>query len=836
MSASFFDEARQSDVVCLVQCAGGRYTTDEDTLAWIAEHSRPFAIVACAGKYRTGKSFLLNRLARASPGSGFGVGDSVQACTKGLWVYKQFFDTGRGHDLLFVDTEGIDSLDVDDAHDAKIFTLALLLSTSFIYNSTGHIDEAALQTLSLMTRVTENVRLHADSSEEDSQDISAHMPRFYWVLRDFSLRIVDKGGTPLTPDQYLENALDTGGAEGKCQVRGAIRKHFPSRHLLTLQRPATDDSNTQMLEDRPMSVSGKFSAAVEAMRRRVFDESAPISAAGRTLSGAMFAELCRYLVRTVQGAGVPVIRDSWTMIASVHARDLKDALASQAEARIAGLAAGCARSVDRRLAAAREDCLVEFDAKAMEPVDGAVRAALAGRVDELVRRARERLVLDLEESARACADDLGRVASERPSDLPDEILRALEAYRATVESDCDADEVTDAWYRATAPLAMERWLPRAIQRLESQREELVATVEASERAHKAETSRLDDVRRERLEEAELEAKEARLKIEALEERHQGDQEDLRHLRTEVVRLEVVRAEGDAVAPRESAASTTVDTHAEDLKAAEEEVAAIRGSLADVELALDAERTSREGAQRANDALNEELEATLRTHAQLEESWQKGLEEIKDEHERRCSDVRRREAQCRSELEARKDRESELLQRIAGLEHRLEQMEASRQRESTQTTEQLDRSREQCEKAQQRVLDIHRSMLADLKGRDERAREEVMRTQKERIELEMRLTEALANEEGQKAASRELKRRVDELAIVEIDHKKMRTSLHELEKGKARQESEVAQLRGENSRLRKEAEETRKQTLVREREVAICKTQLQLEETRRGLSR
>lgn len=29
------------------------------------------------------------------------------------------------------------------------------------------------------------------------------MPKFIWVLRDFSLQLIDKNGNELTPDQYL---------------------------------------------------------------------------------------------------------------------------------------------------------------------------------------------------------------------------------------------------------------------------------------------------------------------------------------------------------------------------------------------------------------------------------------------------------------------------------------------------------------------------------------------------------------------------------------------------------------------------------------------------------
>lgn len=39
-----------------------------------------------------------------------------------------------------IDTEGTDSLTKDVENDTKIFTLAVLLSSYFIYNSIGSID------------------------------------------------------------------------------------------------------------------------------------------------------------------------------------------------------------------------------------------------------------------------------------------------------------------------------------------------------------------------------------------------------------------------------------------------------------------------------------------------------------------------------------------------------------------------------------------------------------------------------------------------------------------------------------------------------------------------
>jgi hypothetical protein len=81
----------------------------------------------------------------------------------------------------------------------KIFCLAVLLSTTFIYNSVGSIDENALQTLSLVLNLVNNI----------DQDNLSNRPQFIWVVRDFSLQLIDDKGKTITPQQYLEMALTT---------------------------------------------------------------------------------------------------------------------------------------------------------------------------------------------------------------------------------------------------------------------------------------------------------------------------------------------------------------------------------------------------------------------------------------------------------------------------------------------------------------------------------------------------------------------------------------------------------------------------------------------------
>ncbi len=120
----------------------------------------PIGIVAVAGMYRTGKSYLLNRML-LNRQDGFKVGPSINPCTKGLWVWGTPIpgtsDEGKPISVLVVVSEGIGGLDEDNNHDMRIFSLALLLSSSFIYNSMGSIDENALSSLSLVVNLTKHI-------------------------------------------------------------------------------------------------------------------------------------------------------------------------------------------------------------------------------------------------------------------------------------------------------------------------------------------------------------------------------------------------------------------------------------------------------------------------------------------------------------------------------------------------------------------------------------------------------------------------------------------------------------------------------------------------------
>lgn len=59
-----------------------QFLVHQETLNFLKQQNHPIGIVGVAGLYRTGKSYLLNLLT-GNTSSGFAVGSTINACTKG---------------------------------------------------------------------------------------------------------------------------------------------------------------------------------------------------------------------------------------------------------------------------------------------------------------------------------------------------------------------------------------------------------------------------------------------------------------------------------------------------------------------------------------------------------------------------------------------------------------------------------------------------------------------------------------------------------------------------------------------------------------------------------
>lgn len=125
--------------------------------------------------------------------------------------------------------------------------MALLLSSYFIYNSVGNIDEKAIQNLSLIINLS---KLLQKGSDKQMNNIINCFPSFLWLVRDFALRLEDSFGRPISPQEYLENALKLQQGTSEMVVRkNSVRKQlvnfFKDRDCFLLIRPVDDEKKLQ---------------------------------------------------------------------------------------------------------------------------------------------------------------------------------------------------------------------------------------------------------------------------------------------------------------------------------------------------------------------------------------------------------------------------------------------------------------------------------------------------------------------------------------------------------------------------------------------------------------
>lgn len=235
----------------------GKFELGEEALAVLKATRGPIGVVAVAGRARQGKSYILNQLLGRS--GGFMVGPTHRPCTKGLWMWsapvERTAPDGSRYSLVLLDTEGIDAYDQTGQYSTQIFSLAVLLSSLFVYNQMGGIDETSLDRLSLVTEMTKHIRVRAsDGAAADASELASFTPSFLWLLRDFYLKL-EEDGQQVSPRDYLEAALaplpgSNEGVKAKNKIRESIKALFPDRDCFTLVRPVSIGSVTCMHERR----------------------------------------------------------------------------------------------------------------------------------------------------------------------------------------------------------------------------------------------------------------------------------------------------------------------------------------------------------------------------------------------------------------------------------------------------------------------------------------------------------------------------------------------------------------------------------------------------------
>ena len=309
-----------------------KFIINEEAIKVISkEENKQIGILSLVGKYRTGKSFLLNRvLIEKKTSKGFEVAPTIKPCTKGIWLWSSPLIISNNYSntsfpAYLIDTEGLGAYDEEINHDTKIFLIAILISSLFIYNSFGTIDEVALNNISLILNLSKSLKIRNNSNslnanENDEEEMAKYFPSLLWILRDFALKLEDNEGNVITAKQYLENALmkqkgSSESIEEKNLVRKMIKTYFVERDCFPMVRPVESEKELQKLMTlSDNKIRPEFLRQCEMLRNKIYMKIKPKTFNGRILSGQMLINLLKSIIEAINEGAIPVIENSWKYI------------------------------------------------------------------------------------------------------------------------------------------------------------------------------------------------------------------------------------------------------------------------------------------------------------------------------------------------------------------------------------------------------------------------------------------------------------------------------------------------------------------------------------------
>ncbi|XP_012657080.1 guanylate-binding protein 1 [Otolemur garnettii] len=311
--------------VCLIENIKGQLKVNPEALEILSGIMEPVVVVAIVGLYRTGKSYLMNKLAGKK--KGFSLGYTMQSHTKGIWMWCVPHPTKLNNTLVLLDTEGLGDVEKgDNQNDSWIFALAILLSSTFVYNSMGPINQQAMDQLHYVTELTGRLRVKSspDANEgEDSAEFVSFFPDFMWTLRDVTLKL-EADGQLLTPDEYLEFSLKL--KQGTTEKdknynlpRLCIRTFFPTKKCFVFYPPTEWKKLTEleMLDDD--EVDSDFLNQVEEFCCYTFSHSKTKTLPGGVkVNGPRLESLVQTYVQAISSGDLPCMENAVLALAQIE--------------------------------------------------------------------------------------------------------------------------------------------------------------------------------------------------------------------------------------------------------------------------------------------------------------------------------------------------------------------------------------------------------------------------------------------------------------------------------------------------------------------------------------
>jgi hypothetical protein len=286
----------------------------------------PLVVVAVTGIYRTGKSYLLNRLMGRQ--DGFPLGSTVQSKTKGIWAWISKHPRFPDRLLLLLDTEGLSDPEKDNAdHDIWIFSLSLLLSSVFVYNSKGVIDNEALEKLHMVAELTEHLRVKSGGAE-DGEEFHKFFPDFIWAVRDFFLKC-EIDGKEVSATEYMEWHLRLKRGKSKetmrsNSIRSSIQSFFDNRLCFLFPFPVEQDKLQDLDHVPHHKLNPGFREIGEQFVEHILSKETTKTIYGKAVTGRMFSLMVETYLKTIRDGAIPSVETAVDYMAATENRKAKE--------------------------------------------------------------------------------------------------------------------------------------------------------------------------------------------------------------------------------------------------------------------------------------------------------------------------------------------------------------------------------------------------------------------------------------------------------------------------------------------------------------------------------
>ncbi|XP_071073401.1 guanylate-binding protein 5 [Dasypus novemcinctus] len=309
--------------LCLMENITGKLKVNQEALKILSAIQQPLVVVAIVGLYHTGKSYLMNKLAGKK--QGFSVGSTVQSHTKGIWMWCLPHPKKPNHTLVLLDTKGLGDVEKNDAeNDIQIFALAILLCSTFVYNTTNTIDQQALNLL-YVTEQTDllSVRSSPDPSKVENAADFEKCPDLVWTLRDFFLQL-EADGQLITADEYLENSLrPKQGTDQHVQnfnvPRLCIQKFFPKKKCFIFDSPSHRKKLSKLETLRDDELDPEFAQQVADFCSYTFSHSKIKTLSGDIkVNGSRLESLVWTHVNAINNGDLPCMENAVLTLAKVE--------------------------------------------------------------------------------------------------------------------------------------------------------------------------------------------------------------------------------------------------------------------------------------------------------------------------------------------------------------------------------------------------------------------------------------------------------------------------------------------------------------------------------------